>query len=102
MSADPAANLRGLLEAQLKDAPAAPEASRFTPTLVADHPFADPILEELLYAFLAWEAGDKKAAPAPAKLAATCVDANELRICLSSEIVAALGSTYPKAAERAE
>ncbi|MEM0915296.1 MAG: hypothetical protein AAGK09_11885 [Planctomycetota bacterium] len=102
MSADPAANLRGLLEAQLKDAPAAPEASRFTPTLVADHPFADPILEELLYAFLAWEAGDKKAAPAPAKLAATCVDANELRICLASEIVAALGSTYPKAAERAE
>ncbi|MEO0632017.1 MAG: hypothetical protein AAFY46_15030, partial [Planctomycetota bacterium] len=102
MSADPAANLRGLLEAQLKDSPAAPEASRFTPTLVADHPFADPILEELLYAFLAWEAGDKKAAAAPAKLAATCVDANELRICLSSEIVAALGSTYPKAAERAE
>ncbi|MEO1534405.1 MAG: hypothetical protein AAFS11_02440 [Planctomycetota bacterium] len=102
MSADPAANLRAFLEAQLKDAPAAPEASRFTPTLVADHPFADPILEELLYAFLVWEAGDKKAAPAPAKLAATCVDANELRICLSSEIVAALGSTYPKAAERAE
>lgn len=101
MSADPAANLRALLEAQTTSDPVG-AADRFAPPIVEDHPFADPILAELLYAFLAWEAGDKKAAPAPAKLAATCIDANELRICLPSEIVGALGTSYPKAAERAE
>lgn len=107
MSADPAANFRALLDAHAPEAaagdqPSADTPSRFLPTLINDHPFADPILEELLYAFLVWEAGDKRAAPAPAKLAAVCVDANELRICLPAEIVATLGTTYPRAPERAE
>ncbi len=107
MSADPAANLRALLEARIAEAnsadePPRPDTPRFAPTLIDDHAFADPILEELLYAFLVWEAGEKRAATAPAKLVAQCVDANELRICLASEIVAALGTTYPRATERAE
>lgn len=102
MSADPAANLRTLLEKLAADAPKPDESSRFTPTQIPEHPFGDPVIEQLVLAFLAWEAGEKRAAAAPAKIAAQCIDVNELRICLPSEIVSILGTTYPKAAERAE
>lgn len=108
MSADPAATLRAFLERRLAEArdhddePLAGGAPRFARPTQDDHPFGDPVLETLLEAFLVWEAGHKRAATAPAKIAAHCVDANELRICLTAEIVAALGSSYPKAAERAD
>jgi hypothetical protein len=102
MSTDPAANLRKLFEKLAAEAPTPDTASRFTPTQIADHPFGDPVIEHLILAFLTWEAGEKRAATAPAKLAAHCVDANELRICLPSEIVGILGTTYPRAPERAE
>ncbi|MEO1585058.1 MAG: hypothetical protein AAFR96_10885 [Planctomycetota bacterium] len=102
MSADPAAKLRKRLESLAAEAPSPDEQPRFAPTQLVDHPFADPVLEHLLHAFLVWEAGERRAASAPAKLAARCIDANDLRICLPSEIVAALGTTYPRAGERAE
>lgn len=100
MSADPAANLLALLE-RIAIAP-----EEITPRpeleLLPGDPMTDPICQELVWAYLLWEAGEKRAKALAAKLCEVFVDLNEFRVCLPSELASFFGSTYPKAAERGD
>jgi endonuclease III len=57
-------------------------------------------LEELVYAYLLWEAPTQKADAAYKRLMHHVVDVNELRVCRPAEIAAVVGKTYPLAEER--
>lgn len=61
---------------------------------------ADPLLWQLVFSFLAWEASTSRAATANKKLHAAVVDYNELRVCLIDELVNMIGDRYPRALER--
>lgn len=63
---------------------------------------ADPILDELVFSLLVWEAGESRAAAIPPRLCAAFVDLNDLRIALPDELAAAFGAGLPRAAERAD
>lgn len=62
----------------------------------------DPVLHQLVYSFLLWEATPTQAATALGKLLTAVVDYNELRICLADELSSIIGERYPLSAERAE
>ena len=62
----------------------------------------DPVLGEFVRSFLVWEASTAKADAALRKLAAACVDINDLRVSLTEEVVSVIGPGYPRAEERAE
>ncbi len=62
----------------------------------------DPVVHELVFSFLVWEAGAKSAAKALAAFAEEFVDYNELRICMSDELTALLPKKYPDGPERCE
>jgi hypothetical protein len=62
---------------------------------------ADPLLWQLVYSFLAWEAPPAKAAAANKRLHAAVVDYNEMRVCLPDELACILGDRYPRSLERA-
>jgi len=62
----------------------------------------EPILGELLRAMLAWEAPATRPAAPLRRIAQAVVDYNELRVCLTDELVAMLGERYPMAEERAK
>lgn len=62
----------------------------------------DPLVYELIHAFMVWEAGATNAAKAMAALLGEFVDFNELRICMGDELVGILPSKYPLAQERCE
>lgn len=61
----------------------------------------DPLVSQLLYSFLIWEASASKASAGLKRLAAAVVDCNELRVCLPDELAGILGDRYPRAHERA-
>jgi endonuclease III len=56
---------------------------------------------ELVYSFLAWEAGQRRAGRAARRLAAAVVDLNELRVCVPAELRGMFGPRYPMALDRA-
>lgn len=70
------------------------------PDVVADVPCADPV-EELVKAFLCWNAKQKDAEKVLKRIDQTMVDLNELRVSLVPEMVDVMGSRYPQAVERA-
>lgn len=100
MSVDHASKLQELL-ARLAQSP-----TQVTPRpeleTAPSEPMTDPVCQELVWAYLVWEAGQKRATALAAKLCDSFVDLNELRVCLPSELAAFFGSSYPKASERAE
>ena len=77
--------------AELSDTP-------YTPPMTPDG--GDPIVQELLLSFLAWEAGPARADGALKRLIHAVVDYNELRVCLPDELVAIIGERYPRGLER--
>ncbi len=62
----------------------------------------DAPLARLVESFMWWEAGVRHAPAAVDKLCAELVDYNELRICLPDEVLAIIGTKYPKGQERCE
>jgi len=99
MSADPGAKLAALLAglAPGEEACARPELE-----IRPGEPMTDPVCQELVWAYLVWEAGPKLARAAMAKLCESFVDLNELRVCLPSELAAFFGTSYPLAMERGD
>jgi len=61
---------------------------------------ADPLVHLFVESFLLWEATTPLAREALSRLCATVVDYNELRVCFTDELVAALGGKYPRGDER--
>lgn len=59
-----------------------------------------PILNEFVRSMLIWEAGCSKAAAALKRIDAACVDLNEFRVCLPTEMVKIIGERYPRVEER--
>lgn len=56
---------------------------------------------ELVYSFLAWEAGQQRASRAARSLGSQVVDLNELRVCLPADMRPMFGPRYPMGMERA-
>lgn len=100
MSVDHASNLQALVKRLTSKADDAEPTQRFC--VGPDDPMTDPICDELIWSFLVWEAGEKRAAALASKLCETFVDLNEFRVCLTGELASFFGPTYPKAAERAD
>ncbi|MEM9166601.1 MAG: hypothetical protein AAGB48_06205 [Planctomycetota bacterium] len=103
MSAAEGAKLQDLLASiTTHDAGTRPAVSLGIPSTTSDDANPnDPVLDELLWSYLVWEAGETKAAERCHAFAEQVIDLNELRVCLASEIVAMLGSRYPRVQERA-
>ncbi|MFN7020227.1 MAG: hypothetical protein ACK4WH_02725 [Phycisphaerales bacterium] len=59
-----------------------------------------PILNEFVRSMLIWEAGCTKAAAAIRRIDGSCVDLNEFRVCLPTEMVKIIGERYPRVEER--
>jgi hypothetical protein len=96
-STDPAPKLDKLLD-RVAIAPDKLDAARWAePVLDADQ----PLLNELLRAFLVWEAGVPRARAAAARLASHLVDFNDLRVCLPEDLESILAPD-PHAQERAQ
>lgn len=72
------------------------EAARIEPVA-----HLDPVINELVYSLLLWEASPASARDAHHRMVGAFVDLNELRICMPDELIALLGSRYPRAEERA-
>ncbi|MEM9084284.1 MAG: hypothetical protein AAGB34_11855, partial [Planctomycetota bacterium] len=71
-------------------------SSKHKPELVKHEP-----LEEFIYSFLIWEGGpSRKADLALQRLLALGVDLNELRTFEVTDLVTAVGKTYPNVEER--
>lgn len=64
--------------------------------------YADPVLHELVFSTLVWEAGVSRATAAIEKLKGGIVDYNELRICFVEEATELIGKRYPRVEERCE
>ena len=62
---------------------------------------ADPVVHELVYSFLVWEASAPLATGALRRMTAAVVDYNELRVCYPHELASLMGEGYPLAIERA-
>ncbi len=101
MAVDHAAKLQSLIKrlgtSEDADTPSYP---RFQ--CKPDESMTDPVCDELIWAYLVWEAGEKRAGALAAKLCETFVDLNEFRVCLTSELTSFFGQTYPRAAERSD
>lgn len=65
-----------------------------------DH--AEPILCEFVRAFLVWESTTAKAAAVIKRLDQSLVDFNELRICMTDELLRLMGRGVPRVEERAQ
>ncbi|GIK19869.1 MAG: hypothetical protein AMXMBFR77_05870 [Phycisphaerales bacterium] len=61
----------------------------------------DPVVHELVYSFLAWEASAPLATGALNRMQGAVVDYNELRVCYPQELASLMGEGYPLALERA-
>ncbi len=62
----------------------------------------DPLLQELVYSFLLWDATTTQARTLMRRLSETFVDSNELRVCLADELAEVMGDRYPRAWERSQ
>lgn len=62
----------------------------------------DPLVHELVFSMLLWEAAIDQAQRGMEKLRESFVDCNELRVCLPHEIADILGGRYPRLEERCE
>lgn len=62
----------------------------------------EPLLHEIVYSLLLWEASTSQAKSAYRRLREHLVDFNELRVCFADEIAQMIGERYPRAAERAQ
>lgn len=93
---DPAKRLATLLK-RLRGAHAEGAEERWAADLEARE---EPAVVQMLFSFLAWEAGTARAAGAIRKLLASVVDVNELRVCLPDELARVIGERYPRALER--
>lgn len=100
MSVDPGANLQALLTRLTRSPVAA--APRPELEMSPGEAMTDAVCQELVWAYLVWEAGEKRARAMAGKLCESFVDLNELRVCLPSELAAFFGASYPLAAERAD
>ncbi|MCC7406982.1 MAG: hypothetical protein IT442_02855 [Phycisphaeraceae bacterium] len=74
---------------------------RFKPKASAEPPAMIEPMACLIQAFLQWNTTTKAATAALAKLTASLVDHNDLRVSHPSEIVAIIGPRYPQGVERA-
>lgn len=61
----------------------------------------EPLVDELIYSFLLWEATTGQARNAFKRLKDSYIDYNELRVSLPEETVSILGERYPRGEERA-
>ncbi|MBL8963780.1 MAG: hypothetical protein KF787_10530 [Phycisphaeraceae bacterium] len=79
--------------------------ARFGPALADDPPnspsWIDPLVDELIYSCLLWEATTSQARNAFKRLKDAYIDYNELRVGLPEETAAVLGERYPRGEERA-
>ncbi len=73
-------------------------ASLIAPTDLSN----DPLISELVFSMLVWEASLKHAVEASACIHRELIDLNELRVCTAGELAAILPSRYPRAQERSE
>ncbi len=64
--------------------------------------WTEPLVEELIFSFLCWEAGVPHARTAIRKLHEAVVDYNELRVTLPEELSHFFGPRYPRSLERAQ
>jgi len=62
----------------------------------------DPLVQELIFSFLLWDATTTQARNLMRRLGETFVDSNELRVCLADEIAEVIGDRYPRAWERSQ
>lgn len=60
----------------------------------------DPIVSQLVYSLLLWEASSGQARAAFRRVRESLVDFNELRVCVPEEIAGIIGDRYPLSAER--
>ncbi len=60
----------------------------------------DPIISQLVYSMLLWEASSGQARAAFRRVREALVDFNELRVCVPEEIASIIGDRYPLSAER--
>lgn len=74
-------------------------ASPTPPPVAADE---DPLVQELIFSFLLWDATTTQARNLMRRLSETFVDSNELRVCLADEIAEVMGDRYPRAWERSQ
>ncbi|GMV24066.1 MAG: hypothetical protein AMXMBFR58_00970 [Phycisphaerae bacterium] len=95
-AADTSKKLSALLKRlRTRYAPAADEESEFKPSWI------DPLMDEVIYSFLLWDATTPQARNAFKRLREAYIDYNELRVSLPAETVAVLGERYPRGEERA-
>ena len=73
-------------------------ASLIAPTDLSN----DPLISELVFSMLVWEASIAHAVEASACIHRELIDLNELRVCTAGELAAILPSRYPRAQERSE
>ena len=65
-------------------------------------PDGDDPIAVMVMSFLMWESTTDKAIAAYERIRGAAVDFNELRVCLSNEVVEFLGPRYPNVIERAD
>lgn len=71
--------------------------------LVEDMPLCpDPLLNELIFSMLVWEASFDHAHKAVERIRSELVDLNELRVCTPEELSVIIGSRIPRSVERAQ
>lgn len=63
---------------------------------------AEPLLNELVFSMLMWEASIEHALKAAERVRSELVDLNELRVCTADELAGILGSRMPRSLERAD
>ena len=61
----------------------------------------DPLVHELVYSLLLWEASANQAKNALKRVRESVVDYNELRVCVADEVAHIIGDKYPLGLERA-
>lgn len=96
MSSDPSKKLAALLK-KLR--------GRFAATVEGEQPFQpawnEPLVDELIFSYLLWEATTPQARNAFKRLRDSYIDYNELRVSLPPETAHVLGERYPRGEERA-
>lgn len=95
-SSDPSKKLSALLKKLRGRFPAQEEAEQaFQPA------WNEPLVDEMIYSFLLWEATSAQARNAFKRLKDSYIDYNELRVSLPIETAQVLGERYPRGEERA-